>query len=620
MQRKSDDAYEEAKGILQRQFGDPFKIASAHITKLSSWPQIKPNEGRALQDFAVVLEQARSAMKGMSHMDDLNTAHVLRQLWGKLPRHLRNKWAERNSKTRNMKGRIADFEEFTQFVREQAELATDPVFSEESVTKLSLEERERPIHPTFGRRSPRRFKGSSFVTEATVRSEDKAVISCALCNKPHNLNNCELFLQKSLRDRRDFVKERKLCYGCFSNQHVAKNCKERQSCKTCNKKHPTAMHDDNWTSKAKNQSERGQPKETSRVGNKRTVTSSITGAGDIPVNLGVLPVWLSHESNPSNKVKIYALLDNASGGTFIKEELTQKLGIEGSKTDLILTTMHGTESVSTKAINGLIVTNFTDEEVSLELPRTFTRNVIPADRSEIPRPDVVSKIDHLKDVSKEIPPYMEDVEVGLLIGLNCPSALRPRDVVCGKENEPYAVRSLLGWYVNGPIHASESNNVRSSRIQLDTPSTSKAARGYVVTQRAVKEQITPQAVGRMFELDFSETEKGNAMSREDRRFYQIVEDGIVHLEDSHFEMPLPLKDQNIRLPNNRTQAEKRLNSLKKRLMLDTKYHTDYCKFMSDIISKGYAKKVETNLEPKNGRIWYLPHHGFITLRSQRKCV
>ena len=65
----------------------------------------------------------------MSHMDDLNTAHALQQLWEKLPRHLRSKWTERNNKNKSAKGRIADFEEFSEFVREQAELATDPVSS-----------------------------------------------------------------------------------------------------------------------------------------------------------------------------------------------------------------------------------------------------------------------------------------------------------------------------------------------------------------------------------------------------------------------------------------------------------------------------------------------------------
>ena len=37
LQRKSEGSYKEARGLLKRQFGDPFKIANAHINKLSSW-------------------------------------------------------------------------------------------------------------------------------------------------------------------------------------------------------------------------------------------------------------------------------------------------------------------------------------------------------------------------------------------------------------------------------------------------------------------------------------------------------------------------------------------------------------------------------------------------------
>ena len=143
LQRKMEGSYEEAKRLLKRQFGDPFKIANVHITKLSPWPPIRPNSGLALQDFFIALDQAKSAMKGMSHMDDLNTAHVLRHLWEKLPKYLRSKWTERNNKTKSAKGRIADFEEFSQFVREQADLATDPVFSEQCFSKPNHDEKRR---------------------------------------------------------------------------------------------------------------------------------------------------------------------------------------------------------------------------------------------------------------------------------------------------------------------------------------------------------------------------------------------------------------------------------------------------------------------------------------------
>jgi len=139
----------------------------------------------------------------------------------------------------------------------------------------------------------------------------------------------------------------------------------------------------------------------------------------------------------------------------VSEKSTKALGIEGSDTDLILTTVYGTRSVTTKAIEGLVVTNIKEEDVMLDLPGTFTRHVIPVDRNEIPRPDVICKMSHLMKISSELPPYMADIEVGLLIGLNCPSALRPREIVNGEESDPYAVRSLFGWYVNGPLFTSQ---------------------------------------------------------------------------------------------------------------------------------------------------------------------
>ena len=57
---------------------------------------------------------------------------------------------------------------------------------------------------------------------------------------------------------------------------------------------------------------------------------------------------------------------------------------------------------------------------------------------------------HLKKISLEIQSYMADIEVALLIGLNCPSALHLRDIVYSEESDPYAVHSRLELYVNGP--------------------------------------------------------------------------------------------------------------------------------------------------------------------------
>ena len=119
-------------------------------------------------------------MKSMAHIEDLNTAHVLGQLWEKLPKYLRSKWTERGT------------------------------------------------HLKFTRKPLKRGKRTNLATDVNRKNSNQQTVACSLCKKPHNLNKCEQFLKKSLRDRQDFLVERKLCFGYFSNQHIAKHCKERQ--------------------------------------------------------------------------------------------------------------------------------------------------------------------------------------------------------------------------------------------------------------------------------------------------------------------------------------------------------------------------------------------------------
>ena len=37
----------------------------------------------------------------------------------------------------------------------------------------------------------------------------------------------------------------------------------------------------------------------------------MTEAGDVPITMGIVPIWLYHKDNPNNKICVYALLDNA---------------------------------------------------------------------------------------------------------------------------------------------------------------------------------------------------------------------------------------------------------------------------------------------------------------------
>ena len=297
LQMKSGDSYKEARRLLKKHFADPYKIASAYIAKLSNWPAVRPNDGTGLQEFSTALEQASNAMTGMQYMNDLNAANVLRQLWEKLPRYLRSKWTERVSKIRNPRQQVASFTDFSEFVSQQADLATEPVYSEESISR-SVDTVDK--HHKQNERKPKRGRRTNFATDLSTKKDiggNSLSINCTLCSRAHHLDECAEFLKKPLEDRRDFIKEKGSCFGCYSPEHVAKHCRNKRSCKTCNKRHPTSLHDYNQRPERKNaqhkQSEMGKE---DQVINANTTVWNVTEAGYVPIT-GIVPIWLYHKNN-----------------------------------------------------------------------------------------------------------------------------------------------------------------------------------------------------------------------------------------------------------------------------------------------------------------------------------
>ena len=75
---------------------------------------------------------------------------------------------------------------------------------------------------------------------------------------------------------------------------------------------------------------------------------------------------------------------------------------------------------------------------AVKLPVMFKSDIIPASRSQIPKASVARKWNYLLRIADELMPYNPSVEISLLIGNNCPSIVRPREVLVGGEDDPMA--------------------------------------------------------------------------------------------------------------------------------------------------------------------------------------
>lgn len=611
-----DTGYYEARKLLDKEYGDPFKVATSYINKLAVWPNIRADDSNKLKQLLFFLTKCNNVMQSISHMTVLNHAPNMQMIVKKLPGYLQNKWRDTVARLKQ-RGEVS-FSDLVNFINHAVASATDPVFGKEA----------------FGQNNTRYQKqNTSFATNVSPDSE-----TCLLCSQNHDLDECTQFKQKSLSDRRSFLKEKRVCFGCYGYKHVSKNCVKKRECEICHKKHPTGLHDPDFQPRYKTNSnpvvtngsthismiQPNFPTATNQVEQptdlNNDVRNAVNDAGqecstpvqstchafsssiNRPVLQAILPVKVRCDKSGVT-MNTYALYDNGSSGCFVTNTLKENLRAAGSKTTLALQTMHGSEYIQTESITNLFVSDMEGNN-TLPLPKAFTRQEIPVSHNQIPKREELRSCPALSPVVDVLPPYYPGMDIGLLIGSNCPRALEPLQVIPPEGDGPFAVRYRHGWTLNGPIE-----------VQFDT--VNKIVNCNKIMFRDVtrvhesncdhhKEILT------MFESDFNtdcaEYPDETGLSQEDRKFLNIVQQQH-EFESGHHILPLPFREETPNLSNNRSQAESRLQWQKKKMQKDENYKRDYTEFMRKLVTKGYAHKVPKEETSTNQEAYYLLHHG-----------
>ena len=222
---------------------------------------------------------------------------------------------------------------------------------------------------------------------------------------------------------------------------------------------------------------------------------------------------------------------------------------------------------------------------------------------------------HLSKIAKKLPAHIPEAKIGILIGSNCPKAIEPRDFIVSEDGGPFAMKTFAGWTVVGSQshRYDHTANISRHRVLVEEIVPGKPFQHHFVLESKIKEIITPQALNRMLELEFNERsgEMEYGQSIQDKAFLKkMVEE--CKFKSGHYELPLPFVEEGqVHLSNNRDMASQRLESLKKKLLRKPEFHADYVKFMNDLLSKNYARRVPEQTKAKEGKVWYLPHHGIM---------
>ena len=199
----------------------------------------------------------------------------------------------------------------------------------------------------------------------------------------------------------------------------------------------------------------------------------------------------------------------------------------------------------------------------------------------------VERWSHL--VGIEIPQI--DADVGLLIGSDVPEALQPLEVRRSNNGGPFAARTIFGWVLNGPLGRTLNQSPTSNLVDA-----------------SFKLELNQQFES-FCNMEFNDSiyDPKTSLSQNDRKAIKIMEASVKH-KDGHYEIALPWKNYPPCLEDNKRLAEHRLSLLKKRLQRDSALLSKYAAFMEDLLSKGYAQRVQDNKLGSLNTHWYLPHH------------
>ena len=153
--------------------------------------------------------------------------------------------------------------------------------------------------------------------------------TCTKCqSNTHDLTECRQLAKLNFAERRDYVHNLGLCFGCFKADHQIKNCNERKVCSKCGGNHPTCFH--------RNQSSQA----ISHTSSNNEITANTVSVNHCPsITSMIVPVYVYTEGSSNDKILTYALLETQSDTSFIDSKLAQHLG-GGAKANLTILHCH----------------------------------------------------------------------------------------------------------------------------------------------------------------------------------------------------------------------------------------------------------------------------------------
>ncbi|XP_062539105.1 uncharacterized protein LOC134207398 [Armigeres subalbatus] len=419
---------------------------------------------------------------------------------------------------------------------------------------------------------------------------------CPACSEIHGLHICSVFLKMPISNRESFLRSHSLCRNCLKGGHIARECSSRYSCRKCKSRHHTVMcfkaegrssnHSSSDTGTSNEGAKRNSPVPAQQSSTSRatgSVSSNMAKVKSSQILLATAVVIV--EDNYGSRYPARALLDSGSECNFISESLSRLMKVSSQKVDISIQGVGQTNTRVTRKIAATIKSRISDYSRSMEFL------VLPSVTASLPTATVQTNGWNLpQEIELADPEFFRSRKVDAVLGIQAFfSFFQSGNEIDLGSNLPTLTESVFGWIVSGETCTPAESARFSCNIAVSDNLVEILSRFWSCEDVGAVNNLSPEEMR-------CEEQFGRTVRREIGGRYTVT---------------LPKNEQIIQqLGESKEIAEKRLQSVERRLSRNIDLQRQYFDFMAEYLELGHMRKVAEVSKEAVKRV-YLPHHPVI---------
>lgn len=586
---------ESLREIFGRQDGSVRNVV-AKIRRITA-PDEK--DSKSLIKFKRELEEGFTLLKCLKADRYINSPTIVDDVLEKCSREMRKAWGRFANERLNLKPGEAILEDFLKWIKDYTKWivwdSTETKKQDRAHERSSYRSSNVHVHNIVSDDSAESSHESDSKKPAAKPKVDKSAKSkkartegknrCVYCPKgTHDVSECAEFLKLNVNKRWDCLRQKHICFVCLKKMHKTA-CPDKKECGVngCDKFHHKLLHKD-----VKSESH-DEPKSKEETKKEPHMSSTSNDQSDA-VHFKIIPVKLYGKDDVGREITVEcnAFLDDGSAPSMICAQIVDALNLDGPVEELCLAWTDGSSRTVknsrrvTLAISGMN----SDRRYIMNRVRTVDKLNLPA-----PKVDV--------DKLKKLHPYISCLDIQqplrekplILIGEEHAFLMSTLDLREGALTKPYAIRTRLGWLIHGkfPGKPALDSNVSFSAFACECKN----------------DQELDQLMNKFFAQE-KITHHPKLQSKEAERSLKILQD-TCKFDGERYEIGLLWKRDDVKLPDSRPMALRRLQCFENQLSRDKEFAVAMRSKIRENMSKGYLRVLtEEEAKKRTDRTWYLP--------------